>query len=386
MSLASLGLGPYLTTGIVFQPLVLQAKNFGFTKFEEWRESGNVGRAKLELLTRSCAVLVAFIMAYVLVLPIAQSQASQAATARLFMPGCLINLVAGAALHIFVADNLHEHGITDGSSLIIGLSITSGYVALMSRSWPLLWGGSPAWFLPVVAATYVLFALLAVVLNRTELRVPLVHYREREDGASSQPNASVDAKGSSDIRLTGGIVLSSSGKTSELPVRVCPGGMMPILWGNGALAVISGPLKGVLAGWSPAAQHRIFCCLMFAFVAGLQILIQKLSETPKNMAKTLLQMDAGLRGVPPGDETEKHLKVLDKKLTVIGSSLMGMLAVAAYAFDAWCIQRIGMELGTNNVLLMCSLAASSISQVTSLWQEVVMRQQAARERSALRLL
>lgn len=44
MSLASLGLGPYLTTGIVFQPLVLQAKNFGFTKFEEWRESGNVVR------------------------------------------------------------------------------------------------------------------------------------------------------------------------------------------------------------------------------------------------------------------------------------------------------------------------------------------------------
>lgn len=37
---------------------------------------------------------------------------------------------------------------------------------------------------------------------------------------------------------------------------------------------------------------------MFAFVAGLQILIQKLSETPKNMAKTLLQVAAHPPSLP----------------------------------------------------------------------------------------
>ena len=44
---------------------------------------------------------------------------------------------------------------------------------------------------------------------------------------------------------------------------------------------------------------------------------------------------------------------------------MGCLGVAAYTFDAWCLSVAGVALGTTNMLLICSLAAGSITQAPS---------------------
>ena len=45
---------------------------------------------------------------------------------------------------------------------------------------------------------------------------------------------------------------------------------------------------------------------------------------------------------------------------------MGLLAVAAHAFDAWCIHRVGVTAASSGLLLLASLASGTITQVGSL--------------------
>ena len=69
-----------------------------------------------------------------------------------------------------------------------GAARCAGYVALVVRSWPSLWGAAvPPWFLPAVGAAYLLLALAAVYLTQTELRMPLVHYRMRAQVGLAPP-------------------------------------------------------------------------------------------------------------------------------------------------------------------------------------------------------
>jgi hypothetical protein len=42
---------------------------------------------------------------------------------------------------------------------------------------------------------------------------------------------------------------------------------------------------------------------------------------------------------------------------------MGLLAVAAHAFDAWCVTRVGVTAASSMILLLASLASGTITQV-----------------------
>ena len=48
---------------------------------------------------------------------------------------------------------------------------------------------------------------------------------------------------------------------------------------------------------------------------------------------------------------------------------MGLLAVAAHAFDAWCVNRVGVTAASSMVLLLASLASGTITQVGRLHPE-----------------
>jgi len=48
--------------------------------------------------------------------------------------GMAVTLAAGTALHLLIADNVELHGLGDGTSFLICLSIVSGMPAYLLRS------------------------------------------------------------------------------------------------------------------------------------------------------------------------------------------------------------------------------------------------------------
>lgn len=82
-----------------------------------------------------------------------------------------------------------------------------------------------------------------------------------------------------------------------------------------------------------------------------------------NVPAASTQLDAGIRGKAPGAETAAYISALDAQLRVVGGCGMGLLAVAAHAFDAWCLTRVGVTAATSSMLLIASLVSGTITQV-----------------------
>lgn len=74
-------------------------------------------------------------------------------------------------------------------------------------------------------------------------------------------------------------------------------------------------------------------------------------------------MEAGIRGVSPGPDTERYLARREMELRALGGTSVGLLAVAAYLFDRWTAHVLGVALGTPNLLLLVGLVASANRQV-----------------------
>lgn len=398
VSIGSLGLGPYLTAGILVSLAAKSAKSFNIETFEYWQENGQDGRASMLRLIQVIGTTLALYGAWMLARGL---RSSPAALPAFSVGGVMVVVTAASAIHSAVVGAIEEHGLGDGSNVIIGASIMSGYCSLLAQSWPVLMAAS-RWLLPTVAMAYTVLATAAVTLNQLEMRLPLIHYRDRATQGHTLPSSSFAANGATstdeglarDSRHTGppsrsvgeGLWISRMGATSQLPLRVCPSGVFSLLIGNTGLAMLGPPISRLLGCAAGPSKFLLSCVLLFAIVAIGETLMHRGSDTPQGLSKSLLQMEAGLQGKAPGTETEEFLLGLDQKLALIGGILMGILAVAAHSFDQWCVHVIGVALGTSNVLLVATLASASITQVMTLWQETAVRELTERENLALRTL
>jgi hypothetical protein len=79
-----------------------------------------------------------------------------------------------------------------------------------------------------------------------------------------------------------------------------------------------------------------------------------------------LQVETGIVGVSPGEETRKYLLVVQSQVRTVGGAAMAALAVAAMLFDKHCMRTIGTPLGSLSLLLVVNLITSSMRQVRNI--------------------
>jgi preprotein translocase subunit SecY len=78
-----------------------------------------------------------------------------------------------------------------------------------------------------------------------------------------------------------------------------------------------------------------------------------------------VQINMGIKGVPPGEETVQHLKLKSKQVKFWGGIAMAFLAITAYLFDQVCRQEIGMTLATTSTLILVGAVLQTSRQVSS---------------------
>lgn len=75
------------------------------------------------------------------------------------------------------------------------------------------------------------------------------------------------------------------------------------------------------------------------------------------------QINMGIKGVPPGEDTVQHLKLKSKQVKFWGGIAMAFLAITAYLFDQVCRQEIGMTLATTSTLILVGAVLQTSRQV-----------------------
>ncbi len=76
-------------------------------------------------------------------------------------------------------------------------------------------------------------------------------------------------------------------------------------------------------------------------------------------------MNVGLRGVVPGEPTERELRMQLLRCKFWGGMCLGVLAVAAQLYDMACASVLGTSLATTSLLIIVGAVLQTARQVGS---------------------
>lgn len=346
LSVAMLGVGPYITATIIMQLLMII-----FPKFKQlYYEEGARGQAKFNQYSRMLTVPLAALQSYgFLTLLIAQNVIDRPIPFDMFTNVAVIT--AGSMLVLWLGELISEHKIGNGISLII----FAGIVADIPSSLQL----ALAAYTPSLLPTYIGFLIVAVLLvagivylNEGERKVPIT-YARRVRG----------------MKLYGGV-------TSYLPLKVNQAGMIPLIF---AISVLLFPqfLAQILSIVSSDLALRvndfitrflsnqlIYGVVYFLLVFAFTYFYTSITFDPKEISKNLQRSGGFIPGIRPGEATGDFFAHTIRRLTFFGAAFLGLIAVLPLIVQRFTGVSVLNVSGTA-LLIVVAVALETMRQIDS---------------------
>lgn len=310
LSIAMLGVGPYITASIIMQLATIIFPQVKQAYFEE----GEAGRAKFiewsRLLTVPLAILQAIGFTILL-----QSQGVMAHTDSLALIANIMLIAAGSLLLMWIGELVTEFGIGNGVSLII----LAGILARVPTSFGQALFAATAANIPSYlgfAALALLMIYAVVIVSDAERSIPIAYARAVRGAALSQ------------------------GAATYLPIRLLQAGVIPIIFALSllllpqmVLSMLSALHISFAAGaslWYTAflANPWKYGAIYFFFVVLFTYFYTAVTFEPHRVAENLQKTGAFVPGVRPGRETEEYIGKVVNRVTLPGSVFLGLIAVA----------------------------------------------------------
>ena len=342
-TLFALSVSPYITASIVIQLLTI-----AIPVFERWSKEGESGRKKLSAITRLVTVVLALITAIGYTMYISSldrgsmmTAAGKTAFGKIVLIGCYC---AGAALIMWLAEQINEFGIGNGISIILFANIISRLPAMVGSLWDRCFGtgtgmlGSKlhGWALYVVGALLFLlfiaillfFTVLVVWFSNSERRIP-VQYAKRVVGRKMY-----------------------GGQSSTLPIKLDMAGVMPIIFASSIVSIpstIAGFFPGRAwadwindyLGYTSFPYIAIYLILIVAF-AYFYIMI---SFNPVEVANNLRSNGGAVPGIRPGRPTVDYITKILNRITLLGALFLIVLSGVPMIVNAiwYAIDGVGIQ-------------------------------------------
>ena len=347
LSIALLGVGPYITATIILQLLTMI---FPHLK-EIYYEDGAAGRAKFNRLGRLITVPLAILQTYALLTFLVTQQVFPAFS--ILDPSFWINALTATAasmILLWVGEIIDEQKFGNGVSLIVFAGIVAGFPMALGGVYLQIIQGLMRWDTLIIFAAFALVVIAGVVfVNQGEHKVA-VSYPKRIKGN----------------KVYGGV-------ESYLPIRVNQAGVIPIIF---AMAMLSFPqmIGQIIVSFAPGfgtgineaitrfmtnqfAYGILYFLLVFAFTYFYTAVVFNPAEISKN-----LQRSGGfIPGIRPGEPTAKHLSAIVSKITLFGALFLGLIAVLPVATQALVNQNF--VIGGTALLIVVSVALDSWKQI-----------------------
>jgi len=349
-----LGIMPYISASIIFQLLANVIPSL-----EALRKEGASGQKKLNQYTRIATVFIClgqgmFMAGTLGRIPGILSPevtASRLATIRFIVVSGFL-LMAGAMFLMWLGEQIDEHGIGNGISLVITIGILARMpVAISDLSMNLASAESQQNAILKVFLLAVLFFGVVVgiiYITRGERRIPVQQQKH----------------------VRGPKVYG--GQKHYLPLRVNQAGVMPIIFAQSLLmfpaiiaaAVVTGP-----AGSESSIWTKFFSAIggavsglnmTFTYVALYGALIfffcyfwTALMFNPKEMSENLQNYGSFIPGIRPGKRTANYLEGIMNRVTIAGSFFLVIIALLPMVIsDALNVGRVARFYGGTTILIV----------------------------------
>jgi preprotein translocase subunit SecY len=354
LSVAALGVYPYITSSIVIQLLIPIIPSLTSLSRE-----GESGRRRIQLYTHYLAVPMALVQGYSQLIILEKSGAIGGVgfTGPEALPtlSAVISMVAGTMFLVWIGELITENGIGNGISLIIFSGIVAGLPTLLPKI-----ANSSVGFFGIGALVVVGFLVLAsiVFVQEAQRRIPVQYARSV---------------------FRAGRMYRQSGQ-SHIPLRVNSAGMIPLIFAFSI--VIFPPLAAdflrnqTSAGWvhsaanfvvhwfspqsrsaSPAFMATIFLLVViFTFFYTLVIFQQQ------NLAENLQKNGGFIPGIRPGRPTAEYIMRVLVRITWGGALFLGLIAILPYLVTSFFDVQ-SLRLSSSGLIIVVGVVLDTMRQL-----------------------
>ena len=350
ISIAMLGLAPYITASIIFQLLTIL-----IPKLQELsKEGGEAGRAKINQYTRFLTVPLAALQAFGTIMLFSRGGGGGGLIGVLSPFEWFITIVsvtAGSLIMMWIGELITDYNIGNGISLMIFAGIVAQLPQFIQQS--------AVTFDSTLLPTYIGFLVIGllviagvVMVTEANRNIP-VSYAKRVRGN----------------KLYGGV-------SSHLPLKVNTAGVIPIIF---AISVLLFP--GIIANFFVTASNvtiagfaqkvvdlfnnqTFYGVMYFALVVIFTFFYTAIVFNPEEVAENVQRQGGFIPGLRPGSQTALFLDKVLNRITLAGAIFLGLIAVLPFLFQAFTNSG-NLVIGGTSLLFVVAVVIETIKQIDS---------------------
>src|ERR687894_2403363 len=344
LSVFALGIMPYITASIVMQLMTV-----AIPRLQELAKEGETGQQKITQYTRYFTLVLAFVQSIAMVLFFRSAQAggvlAGASPVEVFL--VIVTLTTGVMLTMWLGELISQHGLGNGISLIITVSILSqapnGIRTLLEDGEVLT--------IVILGLLALLIVAAIVFVNEGQRRIPIT-YAKRQVGRRM-----------------------SQGGTTYLPLKVNMAGVIPIIFAS-SLLIFPVVLGQLFAGgdqdsilgriaqfFSPGnAPYLILYAVLIVMFTYFYTAVQ---FNPIEHADNLKKSGGYVPGIRPGQPTAIYLNNVLTKITLFGAIFLAAVAVLPYLITGVMNLPQSIFLGGTSMLIVVGVSLDTVRQLES---------------------
>ena len=336
----ALGIQPYINASIIIQLLTV-----AIPALERMaKEEGEEGKKKLNNITRATTVGLGLLLGYAYYTMISSYGVL---TETGFIPGLVIVLAfaAGSCLVMWMGEQITEHGIGNGISMILFANIISSMPSMLSSLLGLKW-----WIAVIVSVVLAALIVFVVFINDAERRIP-IQYAKRVVGRKVY-----------------------GGQNTNLPIKVAMSGVMPVIFAQSICSIPAtictftgikvDEVTGLSGHWgydnlfSPNSwAYAVFYGLMIFFFSWFYAQIQ---YDPVEISNNLKKNGGFIPGFRPGKPTADFIKKVIGKIVIFGAVYLAIIALLPI-ITGNIIPNLGsLSIGGTSIIIVVGVALETV--------------------------
>ena len=340
-SVLALGIQPYINASIIIQLLTV-----AIPALERMaKEQGEIGKKKIERITRYTTIAIGLLLgfAYYKMISVADYNILLATGLPEILQALVIILsfAAGACLVMWLGEQINEHGIGNGISVILFANIVAGFpsmVSYLTNSTMFAW-----WVAIIIAVVAVLLVVFIVYVNDAERRIP-IQYAKRVVGRKVY-----------------------GGQSTNLPIKVSMSGVMPVIF---AQSIVSVPATFyTFFGWNTETwvYKNVFNSTGWIYVVLYGLLIfffswfySTIQYDPTEISNNLKKNGGFIPGFRPGKPTADFIKKVINKILIFGAVYLSVVALLPMIGNAILPNMKYLAIGGTSIIIVVGVALETV--------------------------
>ena len=352
-TLFAMGVTPYINSSIIMQLLCV-----AIPPLERMAKEGEAGRRKIGTITRYVSVGLGLIQgtAYFMYLR-GKGVTVYNNGFDFWFSAIVIVLVftAGTAIMMWLGEQINNHGIGNGISILLFAGIVAQLPAtfsILGQYWGLGSEGQTQYYFLVPLWIIIFIAVIWVItfMQDSERRIP-IQYAKRVVGRKMY-----------------------GGQSSHLPIKVALGGVLPIIFASSILSIPGTiniflniqPGDGFWGAFFAAFNTSgwLYMVLYFILIIMFAYFYTTIQYNPIEMANNLKSNNGTVPGIRPGSPTADYIRNILSRITLIGALFLAVIALLPHIYGA--ATGMGqMSIGGTSIIILVGVALETVKQLES---------------------